>query len=179
MRRRAVLRRGRRKTVCARGASLAALAGRSSLPLDRQGWRIRAVPREPWGELFDLVTAVLLSDAAGDTERFAKAFTALRALYARQKALEKPDPALTEALADYTDEAAEAVALYRVAIAQSASYPDEPTHTKRICLASRLIDLGDFAEARSELALGRADAARLKDAKYVKLADKLLSKLAI
>ena len=129
---------------------------------------MREVPRELWGEVFDLVTEVLL-----------KAFTALRALYARQEALGKPDPALTEALADYTDDATEAAALYRVAIAQSASYPDQPTHTKRICLASRLIDLGDIAEARSELALGRADAERLKDAEYVKLADRLLSRLAI
>jgi HD-GYP domain-containing protein (c-di-GMP phosphodiesterase class II) len=140
---------------------------------------MREVPRELWGEVFDLVTEVLLSDAAGDTERFAKAFTALRALYARQEALGKPEPALTEALADYTDDATEAAALYRVAIAQSASYSDEPTHTKRICLASRLIDLGDIAEARSELALGRADAERLKDAEYVELADQLLAHLAI
>jgi HD-GYP domain-containing protein (c-di-GMP phosphodiesterase class II) len=140
---------------------------------------MREVPRELWGEVFDLVTEVLLSDAAGDTERFAKAFTALRALYARQEALGKADPALTEALADYTDDATEAAALYRVAIAQSASYPDQPTHTKRICLASRLIDLGDIAEARSELALGRAEAERLKDAEYVKLADQLLSRVAI
>jgi HD-GYP domain-containing protein (c-di-GMP phosphodiesterase class II) len=140
---------------------------------------MREVRRELWGEVFDLVTEVLLSDAAGDTERFAKAFTALRALYARQEALGKPDPALTEALADYTDDATEAAALYRVAIAQSASYPDEPTHTKRICLASRLIDLGDIAEARRELTLGRTDAERLKDAEYFNLADRLLSQLAI
>ena len=140
---------------------------------------MREVPRELGGEVFDLVTEVLLSDAAGDTERFAKAFTALRALYARQEALGKAEPALTEALADYTDDATEAAALYRVAIAQSVSYPDQPTHTKRICLASRLIDLGDIAAARSELALGRSDAERLKDAEYVKLADRLLSQLAI
>lgn len=140
---------------------------------------MREVPRELWGEVFDLVTEVLLSDAARDTERFSKAFIALRALYARQEALGKPDPALTEALADYTDDTTEAAALYRIAIAQSASYPDEPTHTKRICLASRLIDLGDIAEARSELALGRADAERLKDAEYVKFADQLASQLAI
>jgi HD-GYP domain-containing protein (c-di-GMP phosphodiesterase class II) len=140
---------------------------------------MREVPREPWGEAFNLVTEALLSDAAGDTERFANALAALRALHVRQEALGKPEPALTEALADYTDDAAEAVTLYRAAIAQSVAYPDEPTHTKRICLASRLIDLGNIAEARSELALGRADAERLKDADYVKIADEALSQLAI
>ena len=140
---------------------------------------MREVPRQLWGEVFDLVTEALVSDAAGDTQRFARAFAALRALYARREALGKPDPALTEALADYTDDAGEAAALYRVAIAQSEAYPDEPTHTKRICLASRLIDLGKKAEARSELALGRAEAERLKDAEYVKFADNLLSQMAI
>jgi len=139
---------------------------------------MREVPRELWGEVFDLVTEALISDAAGDPERFAKALAALRALYVRRLALGKPDPALTEALADYTDDAAESAALYRVAIAQSAAYPDEPTHTKRICLASRLIDLGDLAEARSELALGRAEAERLSDAEYIKFADNLLLRLA-
>lgn len=140
---------------------------------------MREVPRELGGEVFDLVTEVLLSDAAGDTERFAKALAELRALYARRQALGKPDPALSEALADYTDDAAEAANLYRLAIAQSGACPEEPTHTKRICLASRLIDLGEITEARAELALGRADAERLKDAEYVKLADELLSQLAI
>lgn len=67
---------------------------------------MREVPRELWGEVFDLVTEDLISDAAGDPERFAKALAALRALYVRRLALGKPDPALTEALADYTDDAA-------------------------------------------------------------------------
>lgn len=139
---------------------------------------MREVPRELRGEVFNLLTEALLSDAAGDTERFAKAFAALQALYARQDALGKPDPVLTEALADYTDDPAEAAALYRVAIAQCEAYADEPTHTKRICLASRLIGLGDIGGARSELALGRAEAELLKDAEYVRLADNLLSRLA-
>lgn len=140
---------------------------------------MREVSRELSGEVFDLVTEVLLSDAAGDTERFSRALAALRALYTRREALGKSEPALTEALADYTDDSAEAVALYRLAIAQSAPYPGEPVYTKRVCLASRLIDIGDIAEARSELALGRSEAERLKDAEYIKLADELLSQLAI
>jgi hypothetical protein len=140
---------------------------------------MREVPRELWGEVFDLVTEALVSDAAGNVQRFAKALAALRALYARQEAIGKPEPTLTEVLADYTDDAAEAVALYRASIAQSDAYPDEPTHTKRICLASRLIELGHTVEARSEILRSRADAERLKDAEYVELADELLAQLAI
>ena len=139
---------------------------------------MRKVPKELSGEVFDLVTEILCSDAAGDTLRFAAALAALRAVHARQEALGKPHPALTEALADFTDDASEAAALYRASIAQSAAYADEPTHTKRICLASRLIELGHLAEARSELTHGRADAEQLKDVEYVRLADELLSQLA-
>jgi hypothetical protein len=140
---------------------------------------MQKVPGGLRGEVFDHVTEALLSDAAGDTERFAAALAALRSLHTRREALGKPDPALTEALADYTDDAAQAVALYRAAIAQCAAYPEEPMHTKHICLASRLIDVGDGAEARSALALGRAEAERVKDAEYVSLADDLFSKLAV
>ena len=130
-------------------------------------------------QVFDLVTEALVSDAAGDAQRFAKALAALRELYARREALGKPDPALTEAVADYTHDAREAVVLYRASIAQSGPYPDEPTHTKRLCLASRLIELGDIVEARSQIVRGRADAERLRDAEYVKLADELLAQLAL
>jgi hypothetical protein len=140
---------------------------------------MREVPRELYGEVFDLVTEALVSDAAGDAQRFAKALAALRELYARREALGKPDPALTEAVADYTHDAREAVVLYRASIAQSGPYPDEPTHTKRLCLASRLIELGDIVEARSQIVRGRADAERLRDAEYVKLADELLAQLAL
>lgn len=138
---------------------------------------MREVSRELRGEVFDLVTEALVSDAAGDTKRFDTALAALRTLYARRETLGKPDPALTEALADYTDDAAESAALYRVAITQCGAYPDEPTHTKRICLASRLIDLGDLTEARSQLALGRGEAERLNDAEYIKFANDLLLRL--
>jgi hypothetical protein len=81
--------------------------------------------------------------------------------YLRQENLGEPEPFLTETLADYTEDAAEAVAQYRRALAQSVGCCDEPTHTKRICMASRLIELGDLDEARLELMLGRVEAERL------------------
>ena len=103
----------------------------------------------------------------------------LRAIYARQELLGAPDPFLTEAIADYTDEAAEAVRLYRLALAQSSKHPDEPTYTKRIDMASRLMEVGDLKTARTELIQGRAEAERLKDNLYVEFADGLLAKLAV
>ena len=140
---------------------------------------MREVPKELRREVFDLITEILSSEEVGDTRRSAEALGRLRAVCARQEALGQPDPAVTETLAAYSDDAAEAATSWRLAIAQSAAYPDEPTHTKRINLGSRLIELGDFAGARLELTQGRADAERLKDALYVELADELLSRLAI
>jgi hypothetical protein len=142
---------------------------------------MREVPKDLWGEVLEVVTAITWGpDGSEPDPKVSEAALAqLRAIYARQEALGQPEPCLTEALADYTDDAAEAVALYRRALAQSAGYPDEPTHTKRICLASRLIELGDLAGARSELALGRAEAQRLGDEDYVTMADEMLEKVAV
>jgi HD-GYP domain-containing protein (c-di-GMP phosphodiesterase class II) len=142
---------------------------------------VREIPKELWGEVLEAVTAITWGpdgnepDAATSKAGMAQ----LRAIYDRQERLGQPEPFLTEAMADYTDDAAEAVALFRRALAQSENYPDEPTHTKRICMASLLIDLGNLAEARSELVLGRAEAQRVGDGSYVTLADELLAKLAV
>jgi HD-GYP domain-containing protein (c-di-GMP phosphodiesterase class II) len=142
---------------------------------------MREVPKDLWGEVLEVVTAITWGPDGNEPDpKVSEAGVAqLRAIYARQEGLGQPEPFLTEALADYTDDAAEAVALYRRALAQSTGYPDEPTHTKRICLASRLIELGDLAGARSELTLGRAEAERLNDDYYVAMADELLGKVAV
>ena len=142
---------------------------------------MREVPKELWGEVLGVVTAITWGPDGRkpDAEASEAQVAQLRAIYDRQERLGQPEPFLTEALADYTDDAAEAVTLYRRALVQSDGYSDEPTHTKRICLASRLIELGDLAEARSELVLGRAEAARLNDADYLGMADELLAKLAV
>jgi hypothetical protein len=142
---------------------------------------MREVSKELWGEVLEVVTAITWGPDGGEPDPNVSetAVAQLRAIYARQEGLGHPEPFLTEALADYTDDAAEAVALYRRALAQSTGYPDEPTHTKRICMASRLIELGDLAGARSELVLGRAEAERLSDRDYVEMADELLEKVAV
>jgi hypothetical protein len=142
---------------------------------------MREVPKDLWGEVLEVVTAITWGPDGNDPDpKVIEARVAeLRAIYARQEGLGQPEPFLTEALADCTDDAVEAVALYRRALAQSTGHPEEPTHTKRICMASRLIELGDFPEARSELMLGRAEADRLNDSNYVEMADELLTKVAV
>jgi hypothetical protein len=140
---------------------------------------MREVPKELWGEVLEVVTAITWGPDGNepDSETSKAALAQLRSIYLRQESLGEPEPFLTEALADYTDDAAQAVALYRRALAQSVSCRDEPTHTKRICMASRLIELGDLTEARSELIRGRVEAERLGDDDYLALADELLARV--
>jgi hypothetical protein len=140
---------------------------------------MRKVPTPLWKEVLDVVNNIKRCLDEGDSKMEAVYTAALRAIYARQEVLGAPDPALTEAVADYTDDATEAVRLYRLALAQSSRHPDEPTYTKRIDMASRLMEVGDLKTARTELIQGRAEAERLKDNLYVEFADGLLAKLAV
>jgi len=139
---------------------------------------MREIPKDLWAEVLEVTRDIVWGPGQDEAEATSADMERFRAIYARQNALGQPDPFLTEVLADFTDDAAEAIALYRIALAQSNAYPDEPTHTKRICLASRLVEIGDFSGASSELTVGRAEAARLNDSEYLALADDLLSQVS-
>ena len=140
---------------------------------------MRKIQKQLWDEVSNVVCDIKRYSDEGNTQMEAVCTAALRAIYARQNVLGAPDPALTEAVADFTEDASEAVGLYRLALAQSSRYRGEPTHTKRICMASRLIELGELRSARVELIQGRAEAEQFHDAHYVEFADQLLSKLAV
>ena len=135
---------------------------------------MRHVRKKLYDDVFELVSKIVRASEAGDTVVESAELSRLRTLYVRYEALGIPDPFLTEAMADYTDDPSEAVRLYRLALAQSAQHSDEPTHTKRICMAERLVELGDLEAARTELLLGRAEAERVNDNAYIKMADDLL-----
>jgi hypothetical protein len=139
---------------------------------------VRKVRKRLYDSVIDVVSKIVQASESGDADVEQVELSRLRTLYVRHEALGVPDPFLTEAMADYTDEASEAVSLYRLALLQSAQHSDEPTHTKRICLAERLTELGDLKTARAELLLGRAEAQRLNDNDYIKMADELLAKIS-
>jgi len=140
---------------------------------------MRRIRKKLYDSVFDILSKLIAASEAGDTDVERAELSRLRTLYVRHDALGVPDPALTEAMADYTDDALEAVRLYRLALVQSAQHLDEPTHTKRICMAERLAELGDVETARAELLLGRAEAERVNDSDYIKMADDLLLKVDI
>ncbi len=140
---------------------------------------MRKIQAKLWNEVADVVDKIKRCSDDGDTEKEAIYFGFLKSIYLRQELQGAPDPALTEAVADFTESAEEAVQYYRLALAQSVAFPDEPTYTKRICMASRLVELGQLTSARPELVLGRVEAERSRDAHYVQFADELLGKLAV
>jgi hypothetical protein len=80
---------------------------------------MREIPRELWAEVLEVTRDIVWEPEQDGAEVTSANMERLRAIYARQNALGQPNPLLTEILADFTDDAAEAVALYRIALAQS------------------------------------------------------------
>lgn len=131
------------------------------------------IPPDMYDRVRDLALAITNASEAGDERRQQAHRQALRGYFEEQAALGRGHPFLTETLADYTQDATEAVQLYELAIAQSQTWPEEPTHTKMISLAERLAELGRGPEAQAWLRQGRAEAVRRADSCWVNEADRL------
>jgi hypothetical protein len=109
-------------------------------------------------------------------ERVAEeALARLIALYKQRESTGEPDPFLTEALADFTDDRLEAIRLYHLALEQCELTPGEPTHTKRIGLARCLHEVGRNSEAQEQLLLARREAFAAKDSKVMSELDELVA----
>src|SRR5688572_13304678 len=112
--------------------------------------KARLIPEPLYSEIFAVMTELAEAALRNDDPGQAGAFAKLQAIYDREAASGHADPMLTEALADVTDDPSKSALLYRLAMAQSAAYPSEPLHTKRVGLARRLIDLGELDERSEE-----------------------------
>lgn len=131
----------------------------------------RHPPQELYDKVLELTNAIAQPECCGsdiDSAMAAEALTQLTALFEVQQASGKPDPFLTETLADFTADLNEAVRLYRLAIKQCSEFPDEPTHTKRQGLVERLFELGCNAEAEEELVQARREAFAAGDADAIR-----------
>lgn len=127
----------------------------------------RRPPQDLYDKVLELTTSIAQPECCGsdvDSAMAAEALTKLTTLFEARQASGKPDPFLTETMADFTADSNEAVRLYRLAIEQCAEFPDEPTHTKRQGLVERLFELGDNAEAEEELVKARREAFAAGDA---------------
>src|SRR5258705_11581981 len=136
------------------------------------------VPPDIYKRVHELGVAIVNATQAGDEVLRDAHMQALRAYYEEQISLGRSHPFVTEAMADYTEEATEAVRLYELALEQSRAVPYEPTHTKMISLAERLIELGHREQAEAYLRDGRSEALRREDMFWIEEADRLLGELA-
>jgi len=137
------------------------------------------IPRDIYEQVHELAVAIVNASGAGDDALCDSLCQTLRAYYDEQASLGHSHPFLTEAMADFTDDPAEAVHLYELALEQARAFPDEPTHTKMISLAQQLIELGRTEQAQAYLRDGRAEAVRHGDTFWIKDADRLLQELAV
>jgi len=94
----------------------------------------RPIPEPLYSEVFAVMSELAEAALRDDDPAQAGAFAKLRAIYDRESAAGNTDPMLTEALADVTDDPDASASLYRLALTQSAAYPGEPLHTKRVGL---------------------------------------------
>ncbi len=136
------------------------------------------IPPDIYERARELAVAIVNATEAGDDALRDSHRQALRFYYDEQANLGRSHPFLTEAMADFTEDVAEAVRLYETALAQSRWFPDEPTHTKMISLAGQLIVLGRREQAEAYLRDGRAEAVRRGDTYWIADADRLLQELA-
>lgn len=132
------------------------------------------VPPDIYERVHELAVAIVNASGAGDDALNDSLCQTLRVYYEEQAKLGRSHPFLTEAMADYTDDAAEAARLYELSLEQARAFPDEPTHTKMIALARQLIELGRIEQAEAYLRDGRAEAIRRGDTYWIKDANSLL-----
>jgi len=135
---------------------------------------MNGIPPDIYQRVHELAVDIVNATEAGDETLCEAKKLALRGYFEERAYLGLPHPFLTEALADYTDSAAEAVRLYELALRQARECPGEPTHTKMISLATRLVELGRIEQAEAYLRDGRAAADRAGDTDSVREVDDLI-----
>ena len=133
-----------------------------------------SIPPDIYEKVHELAIAIANAAQADDDVLNASLCQQFRAYYDEQASLGHAHPFLTEAMADYSQDAAEAVRFYELSLEQAQAFPDEPTHTKMICAAEQFIELGRTEQAEAYLRDGRAEAVRLGHTFWIEEADRLL-----
>jgi hypothetical protein len=108
-----------------------------------------------------------------DEIRASNALAELLALFNRRELSGDSDPFLTETLADFTDNKAEAIRLYDLALHQCAAFPGEATISKRIGLARALIESGRIIDARAQIEIARREAFAERDSEALEELEEL------
>lgn len=133
------------------------------------------IPSDLYDQVRELATEITNATMADDVALAESLYQRLLAFQEGQAAAGRSHPFLVETLADYTDDASQALRYYEQALAMSRQMAsDEPTHTILIGIGTRLIELGQREQAEAFIRDGRAEAVRRSDLDAVNEADQLL-----
>ncbi|MES2440658.1 MAG: hypothetical protein V4584_16450 [Verrucomicrobiota bacterium] len=132
------------------------------------------IPRELYARVHELALAITNAVMADDEILSRRE---LKSYHEEQVLLGTSHPFLTETLADFTEDPPEAVRLYQLSIRQSKAFPNQPLHTKRIALGTRLLETGNREQAEAFLLDGLAEARILNDADAIAEAEDALEDL--
>jgi hypothetical protein len=135
------------------------------------------IPRDIYDRVADLACEITNATLAEDDALASSLYETLRCYHEELNRSGRSHPFVTETLADFTENSKEAVSLYELALQQSAAFPGEPLHTKRVDLGKKLLEFGRFEQAEAYLLDGRAGAVKNNDADYSAEADKFLGEL--
>lgn len=138
---------------------------------------MNTIPTDIYDTVLELALAIVNASGAGDEALSASLSLRLHDYYEEQSRQGRAHPFLTEAAADFSDDPKVAVDLYVLSLKQADDHPEEPRHTKMICLADKLLQLGRAEEAEAFLRDGLAEAERCGDAEWAKEALQLKQEL--
>lgn len=122
----------------------------------------------------ELALSMVNATNTGDAALHETLYQSLLRYHQEQAALGRFHPFLTEALADFTEDPMESVRYFKLSLEQARGVPNEPTYTKMISLAERLMQLRQFEQAEAFLRDGRAEALLALEPDWVQNADDLM-----
>jgi len=125
----------------------------------------------------ELATDITNATLADDRALAESLYQRLLAYHQEQLAAGRSHPFLIETLADYTDDASQALHYYEQALTMSHQMAsDEPTHTILIGIGTKMLEMGRREQAEAFIRDGRIEAVRRADSNSIIEADKTITK---
>lgn len=137
------------------------------------------VPQDIYLKVLEISTSLTNASEAEDEILMEFHYQQLLEFFNEQEISGNSHPFITETVADFTEDAANAVQYYKLSLEQCRTNPSEPTHTKHISLAERLIELNQIGPAKNHLLQGRSGAMQRNDSFWVNQADELLASIPL
>ena len=136
---------------------------------------MNTIPPYIYEHVAELAADITNATLADDDALAESLYQRIQLYHEEQLAAGRSHPFIIETLADYTDDAAQALRYYEQALAMSRHMSsDEPTETILIGIGERLIVLGRREQAEAFIRDGRAEAVRRGNADCARKADRLL-----